>query len=250
MSYADIHTHILYGVDHGAQTIDESIAMLQTAYDEDVRNIICTPHFGLSNVDYRNDVAENNFKRLQEVAREKFPDMNLYMGNELYWSQGIVDSLKRGEAKTLADSDYVLVEFSEEVEQIEIVEAVQRLKWSGYIPIIAHIERYSSLVGKPEEIRQLIKLGAYIQVNIRSFRPPQKKGVFRGNKRRVERRNWCIELANKRLIHFIASDSHDNEIRRPVYRSMSKQITDVLGKEYAEQLQKNTDSLLRKERIL
>ncbi|MDO4870331.1 MAG: hypothetical protein Q4A65_08630 [Bacillota bacterium] len=253
--YMDMHAHIIPGVDDGSQSIEESIEMMRQAYQENIRVIIATPHFGLRNPDYDREKAERILDDLRRIASEMFPDLHLFMGNELYYSYGILESLLEGKAKTLAGTKYVLVEFSPDTDYSEIRKAVNEFTWNGYWPIIAHAERCSSLTDHLEAVRTLVDKGAYIQVNCRSFLDggsgAKRKRFGRNNGFYLEQRqDWSMKLLNAGLVHFIASDCHSSGMRKPIYQTAVDTIIMQGGeKELLKITKTNILGLIRNERI-
>lgn len=246
----DIHSHIIPGVDDGSQSMNESVKMIEQAYAENVRVIIATPHFGVRNPDYNDKVAVSRLNELKKIVDRKFPGMKLFMGNELYYSVGTLESLQKKWARTLGGTNYVLIEFSTDVEYEKIAKAVEEMRWNGYWPIIAHAERYQCLVEDMDLAEQLVRNGAYIQINARTFMRTKKK---RDKKKRFfleQNREWSMELLKKGLVHFIASDCHSTGTRRPVYESAVKEIIDQGGEgELRAIVKTNIVKLIRNEKI-
>jgi len=84
-NYTDIHSHILFGVDDGAASMEESLGMLALAHQEGIRSMFATPHYGIENgYDPSVERVQTNFKALQEAAAQAYPDMRLLLGSELY----------------------------------------------------------------------------------------------------------------------------------------------------------------------
>lgn len=231
--YMDMHTHILPGLDDGSSSMEQTENMLRQAYEEGIRMIIATPHFGIRNPDFRLERAKETLQEVQALADRVTPGLKLLLGNELFYSEGIIDSLQSGEAATLNGSSYALVEFSTRDSYDRIYQCIREFTWNGYIPLIAHIERYRCLEGDLNAVRTLVEQGAVIQVNCRSFlngtntqpaSQPEKRGLFGRKKKKEsgffleEKGDWVRQLLAAGLVHFIASDCHDDRTRRPVYR--------------------------------
>lgn len=96
--------------------------------------------------------------------------MELYLGCELMYSESLAERLEAGEIWTMSGSSYILVEFLPTVPYEELYRAVRKLSAKGYIPILAHIERYLCLYKRMERIRDLQESGAYFQVNASSLK--------------------------------------------------------------------------------
>lgn len=205
MTFSDIHTHILYGVDDGAKDLRDSMELITEEWEQGVNRIIMTPHYGPKFGCPDRKLLENRFAKIQEEASKYYPDMELYLGSELYYQRDTIRDLKEGKALTLAGSKYVLVEFSVDDSYSKIIQAIQDFIYAGYLPIIAHVERYGAVRQNLDRAKELVKSGAYLQVNASSF-----LGGFL-NKTTA----FCNKLLKEDLVYFMASDCHDLKNRRP-----------------------------------
>lgn len=210
----DIHTHILPGIDDGSDSMEETLEMLEQAWQEGIRVLIATPHYGKWNPDYKKEEAERICRQVREKLHAVHEDMKIFMGNELYYAPGILEDLQAGKAATLGGTDYVLIEFSTEAEYKEIYGGLRNFVTAGYRPILAHVERYKNLQKELDFVQELVENGVYVQVNARSF----LGGRF------DKRTAWCLKLFENDLIHFIASDCHNCEARRPVMQEAVEKL--------------------------
>jgi len=218
--YIDIHSHILPGVDDGARDMNQTRHMLQLAYQEGIRFMIATPHYeiGCSNMEITK--LREVFEQVSLEAHKINKDFQIALGNELFFSMGIIEALQRGEALTIAGTRYILVEFEPNVSYRKIQESLHNCVLEGYIPILAHVERYLCLVEKPNYVEKLIGEGAYIQMNLSSIRG----GIT------SPKANFCKKLLRQELVHFLGTDSHDTAVRAP----NAKETVNYLVKKYGE----------------
>lgn len=143
----DTHCHILPGVDDGAKNADETRKMLRMAFKDGIDEIIATPHF---NCDMDASVLEKRmgaYLRTCKYAREMNPKSRIYLGNELFYSEDVVDALDRGDALTLNETKYILVEFPVYAEFRYIRHAVQHLQ---YLRLYACDRSYRAVSGDEE----------------------------------------------------------------------------------------------------
>lgn len=145
MKITDIHIHIIPGVDDGARNEESVEKMLDIAYTDGIRRMICTPHFHGGYVQTSPDEVVKGLDKVKAIANAKYPDMEFYAGNEIYYFENMTEWLDAGKLLTMAESDYVLVEFSPAVTIREIDSAVRHVLQAGYRPILAHINRYVQL---------------------------------------------------------------------------------------------------------
>lgn len=211
--YIDIHTHILPGVDDGAKDINITSKMLQVAYAQGVRSMIATPHFDLEH-EVELKTLKDAYQKVQQEIVKLGLDMNLYLGNEIMYQEGCLQAVKEGRALTLAGSRYVLIEFAYEVSYKTIYRGMQQFIQSGYLPIIAHVERYSALFKNENNINELIELGCYIQMNGKSL----MGGPFN------KFSSWCKNLVKNGYVHFVASDCHNDTERAPLLGDCMKRL--------------------------
>lgn len=203
--YIDIHSHILPGVDDGAEDMEMSMTMVDMAYKQGVRTMIATPHYYPGHMRYPKEHLEEVYNETVSVIKEKYSDFTLLLGNEIYYRDEVVEKLKNRRIFTLADTHYILVEFSTAVEYNYICEAVRKFLDAGYYPILAHIERYACLWKNEKRVGELIKMGAYMQINAENF----QGGFFSAEKR------YCFKLIKNGMVHFLGSDCHNTGGRGP-----------------------------------
>ncbi|MHB8130881.1 MAG: CpsB/CapC family capsule biosynthesis tyrosine phosphatase [Mobilitalea sp.] len=222
VNYIDIHTHILPGVDDGSGSMEETIRMLQIASEQQITTIIATPHYlsGLKNA------SVEHLKQLRDQVQAEAYKINkefkILLGNELFYSESILSALKSKEALTLAGSRYILVEFPVKEVYKTIFRGLGELVRHGYLPILAHVERYHCLNKKADLIGELVELGCYIQMNSSSL----IGGIFNSEA------SWNRKLLTQGLVHFVGSDCHDQKVRVP---SM-KMAAQLLQKKYDQKL--------------
>lgn len=202
----DIHTHILYGVDDGAKTIEESLCLLQHQYEIGVNKVVLTPHYGekFGLID-SSDIRER-FYTLQESVKKQIPEMELYLGSEIFYKVGeSLEWLRAGQALTMNDTKYVLIEFNVNESFGQMKRSVEELLFAGYRPIIAHVERYEAVKRDIENALVLSECGAYMQVNMESV----TGGFFDPHWKLVKK------LLQMTCVQFVASDCHHMEKRNP-----------------------------------
>ncbi len=202
----DIHCHILPGVDDGARNMEESLWMLNKEYQEGVRHVILTPHFRYDMFEPHMNIVTRQFMQLRRAAMNIGDEgMRLYLGCELHSSMDMVECLKKGRRLTLAGSRYVLVEFSNGDEKNYIEERVRSLLMNGFIPIIAHVERYKATRNDIGFLTELKDMGAHIQVNADTISGQDGFGA----------KTFARKVMKHGLLDFVGSDGHRKTERIP-----------------------------------
>lgn len=241
----DIHSHIVFEVDDGPKTIEDSRALLEESYRQGVRTIISTSHRRKGMFETPEAKIEENFKQVQELAKEIADDLTVLYGAEIYYTSDILDKLEQGKIPRLADSQYALIEFSMITSYKEIHTALSNVLRLGVTPVVAHIERYHCLENDEKKVRDLINMGCYTQINSSSVLKPKLFGdTYKFMKKRAQ---FFLE---KDLVHFVASDMHNLDPRPPYMQEAYQIISKKYGESHAEQLfRKNQELLLRSEYI-
>jgi len=215
----DIHNHILPGVDDGSKDMDMSIRMLKIAASDGITDIILTPH---NKPDRRNVYASEMVPMIEELKKrcqKEGIDIRLHRGNEILYRKDVVERLEIGKAATMADSGYVLLEFSPKDTWDYIKQGTYELLSGGYMPIIAHVERYEQAVSDIDRIRELCDMGAYIQINASSLLGEVGRPLKKVTK----------ELMKQGLVAFIASDAHEDKKRTPELKAAIKYVNKKFG---------------------
>lgn len=222
----DIHCHILPGVDDGSPDMATSLEMLRIAEKNGITHMILTPHHKPMhhNVSPEHNVAYR--KRLREAAKDAGIEVKLFSGNEIYYSDETMEELIDGKICSLAGSDYVLVEFHPTNPYKAIQNAVSRVQAAGFIPIIAHVERYSDIVAHPSRVKDLIEMGSFIQVNASSIMGKYGFGIS----------HFTKKLLKEELVHFVASDAHDTGRRAPNLLDCRNYVERKYGEDYGKKL--------------
>lgn len=193
----DIHSHLLYGVDDGPETLEESIRMLQEAAGQGITDIILTPHYRKGMFAYPGERILKHFLLLKKQTHD-IP-VRMYLGCEYHVNEAIFDYLKSGRCNTMNFTRYVLTEYKTLGEYQMIRQYTQELMQQGYIPIIAHLERYQCLTKDISLVEELSEMGALLQVNADSILGKYGWGL----------KKFCHRLLDEGLVDFVASDAHD-----------------------------------------
>ena len=221
----DLHSHIIFGVDDGPKTIEESRQLLIEAFNQGVRTIVATSHRRIGMFETPEEKIQINFRQVKELAKEIAPDLSILYGAEVYYSNEMLEKLKDGEVPCVNETSYVLIEFSRSTSFWEIRNALKNLLMLGLIPIVAHIERYQALENNEKYLKEIISMGCYTQVNSSNILKPK----FFNDKNRVLKKRVKYFL-ERDLVHFIASDMR-NLSKRPPYM---KDAYEIISKKYGE----------------
>lgn len=224
----DIHCHLIPGVDDGAQSMEESLDALRMEYEEGIRHVIFTPHVSREDTQEACKMRGEQFHRLQEELEksELRGQMKLYLGSELYYSDSIVELLDMEPAYRLAGSQYILVEFSPFVEYKNMYQGLRKLITRGYVPILAHVERYRCLTKQEERMGEVEELGIYVQINAAA--------IISGKLHPTNR--FMRMMMKQGRIHLLGTDSHGIHRRPPQMRKAVQWIEANCSAEIAERI--------------
>lgn len=223
-SIIDIHAHILSAIDDGARNIEESVKMARMAQEQGICHIIATPHYSLKNDNAGKQLGEKASVLQQELLRQGI-QIKLSTGQEVLYHDSVTELLKSGEVMPLAGSCYVLVEFAESVSWRELYQAARKLRMAGYLPIIAHAERYQCL-REEDRWEQMIAAGAYIQMNFKSL----SGNWWDSNVR------WCRQKFLNEEVHFMGTDMHRSDRRTPEIGKTLRWMEKSVGEEYMREI--------------
>lgn len=219
----DIHSHVLYGLDDGARTIEDSLAMLRMAAASGTTDLVATPH---ANPAYRFD-PQRIAGQIEEISASSVAGVRLYTGCDFHLSyENIQDAIENPTKYTINHKNYLLVEFSDLLIFKNTLEIFGRLGDAGMIPVITHPERNGLLRQRLDEIAKWVDAGALVQVTAQSL-----TGEFG---RRAQ--EFCRVLLDRGLVHFVASDAHDCQRRPPRLDQARAWLMENYGETLAEAL--------------
>lgn len=224
MCYFDIHIHALCQVDDGPKTNEEMFSLIDAAYADGVRAICLTPHFHVGYFGDNTKKCELAFGELLDYVGKKYSDLKIMLGNELRYSEGCIPYLVTDQCKTMNQTKYVLVDFSETETERGIARGLERLLSAGYLPILAHAERYRALWGKLSFLSEYRSKGVKFQVDAQSL-----FGKFGFCTKR-----FAIQILKNRLADFVSSDAHDTHSRPPGMDKAYRYIEKKCSKNYAQ----------------
>ena len=212
----DIHSHLLYGVDDGSKSIEESVDVLRDLADYGYTDIILTPHY-IRGSAYSSPKKEN-LKRLgilKNVLKENNININLYLGNEIYIDDDLLELFKKGEISTLNNTDYALIELPMSGKYDEYKEIFSELISKGCRVILAHPERYKAFQEDFNKVYELENIGVLFQSNLDSINGRYGEGAEKTIRR----------LLHEKKIAFLATDIHQ---KKHDYHKWDEAKTEIL----------------------
>ena len=232
--FTDIHSHVIWGVDDGAEQKAETFLMLKEAAADGIGAIICTPHMTPGVYEFPEERFQSHFAEAEDYIRQEGLPLRLYRGAELLYTDNTPRMLREGKLPTMAGSKYVMVEFSPTDTREHIYDALQKVAGAGYIPIIAHMERYPA-IGKTGQVKEMkSRFRAMVQINARSLtrkQPLLRRGCFDG-------------IFKEGLVDFIATDTHAMEGRGTCMTAGMKAAEEKYGTETVKRIVQNSESVI------
>lgn len=205
----NLHCHILAGVDDGAKDEEEMYKLIKLEYSFGVRHLCFTPHYNPALFEPKPSQIAESYMLAKKYVKENLPDMNLYLGNEVFMRPDTIERLRDHSCKPLGDSNVVLTEFHPTTSWDDIRKYSVTLLGQGYTPLLAHIERYDKL-NDIDNIYELKGLGVKFQINTAAFDSSRKKLISK--------------LVEQGVIDVISDDRHNEKRGDP---PISECYTDV-----------------------
>lgn len=216
----DFHSHILPQIDDGSKSMEQTKKMLEEAREVGFEKIISTSHY--MERYYETDESE----RLKLLNQINLQGIELYLASEIYVTNEIVQLLKEKKASTINNSRYVLYELPMHSKNMNDKEIIYRLIENGYVPVIAHPERYAYVQEEIEYVEELAEMGALFQSNYGSI-----IGMY-GEKAK----KTLKKLLKQDLIQFLGSDVHRTEQIYPKIPKILNKLSKIVSQEKLEEL--------------
>ena len=191
----DLHTHILPGVDDGAYCIDDAIEMARMAVNSGINMLVATPHYRYYGHDNQAQILDAYERLVDALLYNQIP-LQLELATEIWVSENDCPAITP--KMTYPNTNWFLVEFSVDAHPKTMNEILQRYADAGFLPVIAHPERYLALQDDPIIARDWVEKGWGVQLNRDSL-----LGLFGPNC------YWCADfMLRQGWANLIASDAH------------------------------------------
>jgi protein-tyrosine phosphatase len=223
----DFHTHILFDIDDGPTTLEESVAMARLAYKDGTHTIVATPHSPGWDNRYTVELVLSRVATLRQALDEQGIPVTILPGGELFYDANLVAQLQAGKVLTCGGSHTVLVEcpIYEDL-PTKFEQLLFALQVAGYRVVLAHPERINDVRRDPNVLIPFIERGMYTQLTAQTLT------VDMGN----QDREFVETLLTHNLIHLVASDAHGVDYRPPLLAQARQQVVKLLGEEAAQML--------------
>ena len=167
----DLHSHILPGIDDGSPDVETSLELLRKEKEQGISHIVFTPHFDPQNdtIEEFLDRRDAAFIKLQQsLTNTDLSSLDLRTAAEIRYSTGLAELPELGKL-CISGTNVLLIEFSFRHHPPFASDVFYRLQTQGYIPLMAHVERFSWLRNDPDFLYDMVCGGAYAQVNTDSI---------------------------------------------------------------------------------
>ncbi len=237
----DLHTHILPGLDDGANDLAESLAMAQVAHNDGIKTIVATPHVLQGVFDNEKDTILAAVAALNTALQEQNIALEVLPGAEYYLEPDLPQRLSREELLTINDNGrYLLVELPSGFIPESTPQLLYEIQLQGVTPIIAHPERNLGFIKRPGDLQELISRGILAQITSASI-----TGFFG-----KEVKQSALGFLKQGLVQLLGSDAHSPRGRAPLLSQAVQAIEKSLGTAAAEQLaQQNSYRIVKGETL-
>lgn len=235
----DIHCHILPETDDGATSLEESVAMCRAAAADGIKTIIATPHMfdGVHTTPER-DAIRRRIARVMEAAGNC---VQILPGGEVRYSYEIFQEAENPDTRIkLNGTSYMLLEFPFQSVPPNIEMTIFQILSAGITPVIAHPERNKRIQQNPKIIADLVERGAFAQVDAGSLTKSFGPESYQSAKKILE----------SGLAHFIATDAHHQDRRRPILSAAVAVAAELVGADYARSMVEDNPEALVNDRAI
>jgi len=235
----DLHCHFLPGIDDGAPTLADGLALAQAAVADGITYSVMTPHIHPGRYENTRSTIEKAFKDFRLALRQARVALHIGMAAEVRVSPDIVALLSRNEVPFLGELDghrIILLEFPHTQITPGADKLIERLLKHNIRPLIAHPERNQDVIRDLSKIEPFIEMGCFLQITA---------GALLGHFGRAPQRR-ALQLLEFDVFKVLASDSHNLTGRRPALREGMEAAARVLGAQAAHDLvNRNPRMILR-----
>lgn len=234
----DIHSHILFNLDDGSKSIDESIELLKKMESVGFNNVILTPHY-IKNTDYKSNNVQKleKLEMLKNAVKKNNININIYLGNEIFIDDEIIELVKDNKIYSLNNSKYLLIEIPFHNQILNLEDILYEIKYNGYIPIIAHPERYTYFQKNYKLVQKLKDDGILFQSNYSSI-----LGDYGSSSKKLIKK-----LLKDGYVDYLGTDIHhiNKTFTLDNFEKIIKKIKKITGEDYFKQIVSNCEDLVK-----
>ncbi|TSI11337.1 tyrosine-protein phosphatase [Lysinibacillus sp. BW-2-10] len=230
----DIHSHILWNVDDGPTTLNETLGMLEQAVKEGVKEIVATPHFQHPLYSVHKSDVQARMELLQIELDQNHIPLTIFPGHEVRLSHQIVSLYKEQQIHSLANSKYILIELPSNTVPLYTTMVIHQICGEGLVPIIAHPEKNKAIFEKPALLENLIRHRALAQITAGSIAGHYGRSI----------QKFSLELIEANFIHVYGSDAHNLKNRPFLFEKGLHILEKKKLFEHAAQFLANNESII------
>ena len=222
-TFVDIHCHLVPGIDDGAKSWQESLAMARMAVDDGIETIVVTPHQLGGYAHNSGEMIRHRTAELQQELDSHDIPLQVLPGADVRIDHGMIEGLKNGSVMTLGDHGrHVLLELPHEM-YFPLEPVLDDLARAEIVGILSHPERNQGLLKEPALIESLVGHGCLMQVTAGSL-----TGTFGPSSQGMA--EWML---TEGVVHFISTDAHGPRARRPLLGRAFQHAAGMVGEETA-----------------
>ena len=224
----DIHAHILPGLDDGSYDWEMTLEMAQMAVRSGVAAMVATPHCGLPEQDMegRAERIRGKVRELRDFMAQQQIPLIVCPGMEIFGTEETPELLRQGKLMTLNGSRYPLIEFPFTDYGLEATRILERVRMDGYIPVVAHPERYQYVQEDPRLLNLWVDIGCLLQLNRGSL-----MGRFSETAQML-----ALAMVDRGFACTVASDAHTSVSRTPWMADVEELLRQEFSDEYTQRL--------------
>jgi len=222
-TFVDIHCHLLPGIDDGAQTWDDSLAMARMALDDGIATTVCTPHQLGNFGENRGEEIRRLVLELQARLDEARLPLRVLPGADVRIESEMMQRIKAGDVLTLGDRGrHVLLELPHEL-YLPLEPVLAELASAKLVGVLSHPERNEGILRNPGVLGPLVDAGCLMQITAGSLCGTMGPKC----------REMSESLLAEGLVHFVATDAHSPRSRRPLLRRAFERVAELTDAETA-----------------
>ena len=225
----DIHSHLLPGVDDGARSLDEALALARACVEDGTVHLVLTPHIYPGLYDNARDGIGAAFELFKNALTDARIPLSVSFAGEVRLSPEVLPLIEAGQVPFLGESDgyrNMLLELPDGQIPVGAAAFVNLLFARRIRPVIVHPERNKAVMEHPDKVRDFIDAGCYLQVTAGSI-----VGQF-GSRAEAA----AEALLEREWVHVIASDAHNLRSRRPMMHEARNALARQYGRDTALRL--------------